>query len=322
MPLSVDPDFQTAWGPIASAMASVPKVAVHDVATKRARFDAAMPAFVSLIPDSPDVETAVFQVDSYDGAKISVHGFTKKSVDALSPGPAILHVHGGGMIVGSVGSFERTLAIEVQQTGIPLYSVEYRLAPEAKDTSLVQDCYAALVWLGQNAKQLNIDPTRIAILGESAGGGIAAGVALMARDQNLQPPLAKQILTYPMLDDRNLTPNPALAQLASWTYDDNITGWTALLGEKAGNLNADVSYYAAPARAKSLAGLPPTFIYVGELDIFRDEDIAYAQRLAAENISVEFHLFPGVPHAFELYCPDTRTAKTALELRRRALQSF
>ena len=202
-------------------------------------------------------------------------------------------------------------------------SVEYRLAPEHPGTTLVDDCYAGLVWLSQNAQKFNIDPTRIAVMGESAGGGIAAGVALMARDKNLQPPLAKQILIYPMLDDRNLIPNEALEALPLvWTNADNITGWTALLGDKAGKPDADVSPYCAPSRVKSVVGLPPTYIDVGGLDLFRDEDLLYAQRLAAENINTEFHLYPGLPHGFELFATSIDASKRANENRQKAILGF
>jgi acetyl esterase/lipase len=186
----------------------------------------------------------------------------------------------------------------------------------------VEDCYAGLTWLHANAQKFNVDPTRIAVKGESAGGGLAAGVALMARDKNLSPPLAKQILIYPMLDDRTKE-DAALVPFASWSYVDNVTGWTALLGaNKAGKAEADVPIYCAPARAKSLKGLPSTYIDVGTLDIFRDEDIEYAQRLAKENIDVEFHLYPGLPHAFELTGAKTNATKRALENRMRAMMSF
>ncbi|KAJ4512028.1 hypothetical protein HRR83_005977 [Exophiala dermatitidis] len=324
MPLSYDPDYFKSWGPKLALIAGVPKPALHDIAARRAGFDGSIHAMGSSLPDSPGVETAVHQIDTHDGTRISVYSFIpKKSASgessAADPGPAILHCHGGGMILGSVELFKKALAIEAGMVNMSIFSVEYRLAPEAKDTSLVQDCYAGLVWLIQNAKQFNVDPARIAIMGESAGGGIAAGVALMARDKNLQPPLAKQVLTYPMLDDRNLTPDPALVPFAVWTYEDNITAWTALLGDKAGKEDADVSYYAAPARAKSLSGLPPTYLLVGDLDIFRDEVLEYARRLAKENINLELHVFPGVPHGFDLWCPETVAARTALTLRHRAL---
>lgn len=224
--------------------------------------------------------------------------------------------------MGSVQMFAKPLARLVSETSVSIFSVDYRLAPENTGTIPVEDCFASLIWLQQNAQKHNIDPARIALFGESAGGGLAAGVTLMARDRNIQPPIAKQILIYPMLDDRNMTGNEAIEPLAFWKTQDNIVAWTALLGDKAGKPDADVSPYTAPARAERLAGVPPAYIDVGSLDIFRDESIAYATRLLAEDVSTELHVYPGVPHAFEPIAPNISIAKRAYENRLMALLSF
>lgn len=157
-------------------------------------------------------------------------------------------------------------------------------------------------------------------MGESAGGGIAAGVALMARDKKLSPPLAKQILVYPMLDYKNTKPVPSLAKYYIWTEESNLTGWTALLGDRieAG----DVSHYASPTYAKDLSGLPSTYVDCGTLDLFRDEDTDYVRRLAAANVDVEYHLYPGVPHAFEMLAPSITLTQQSNANRMRALKSF
>jgi acetyl esterase/lipase len=174
----------------------------------------------------------------------------------------------------------------------------YRVAPEVIHPTPAEDCYAALVWLNREAKSFGIDNSRIAVVGLSAGGGLAAAVALMARDRNLQPPLAKQILLSPMLDDRNLeSTDSALEPFATWSWDDNWTGWNALLNNKAGS--ADIPAYAAPARAESLIGLPSAYIDVGTLDIFAQENKQYALRLRDAGVQVEWHLYTGVPHGFE-----------------------
>jgi acetyl esterase/lipase len=146
--------------------------------------------------------------------------------------------------------------------------VEYRLAPEHRYPTPVEDCYSGLQWLAGHADELDVDPERIAVMGDSAGGGLAAAVALMSRDRG-GPTLAHQILIYPMLDDRNTSPDPEIVPFAVWSYDDNITGWGALLGEAVGG--ASVSPYAAPARAIDLSGLPSCYLKVGQLDIFRDD---------------------------------------------------
>ena len=154
-------------------------------------------------------------------------------------------------------------------------------------------------------------------MGDSGGGGLAAGVVLMAHDRDV--PLARQVLIYPMLDDRNTTPDPNLAPFAGWSYDDNYTGWHALLGDRIGT--DDVSEYAAPARAADVSGLPPTYIETGELDIFHDESIEYARRIAASGTSIELHVHPGCPHGFDRL-GDIPVVRRAFADRHRVLRSI
>ncbi|KIW90847.1 uncharacterized protein Z519_08630 [Cladophialophora bantiana CBS 173.52] len=322
MALKYDPEYFKAFEPMIPMLAARPKPAVHDIEGRRKGFEAAISLLTGSLPESPDVEQKEHIITTPAGVTLPVYSFIKKGA-SKTPGPAILHCHGGGMILGSVAMVAQGIAWEVQQTGVPIFSVEYRLAPESQGENLVEDCYAGLVWLSQNASKFNVDPARIAVFGESAGGGLAAGVALMARDKGLSPPLAKQILIYPMIDDRNLVPNEQLEPFAFWKTEDNITGWTALLGaDKVGKHDVDVSQYCVPARAKSVANLPPTYIDIGGLDIFRDEDIEYAKRIAMEDIEVEFHLYPGVPHAFEIIAPNATVTKRAWEHRLKAMMSF
>jgi acetyl esterase/lipase len=164
-----------------------------------------------------------------------------------------------------------------------------------------------------------VDPARIAVMGDSAGGGLAAGVCLLARDRG-GPPVAQQLLIYPMLDDRAQMPDPQLLPFLTWTYDDNVTGWAALLGDSAGT--DAVSPYAAPARATDVSGLPDTYIDVGDLDIFRDEDITYAQRLADAGVPTELHLHPGCPHAFETLARKADVSRRAISDRMRRLRTL
>jgi acetyl esterase/lipase len=197
--------------------------------------------------------------------------------------------------------------------------VDYRIAPEHPHPTPVEDCDAALRWLAANAAALGVDPARIGVMGDSAGGGLAAGVCLLARDRG-DPPVAQQLLIYPMLDDRIHTPDTRLLPFLTWTYDDNVTGWAALLGDNAG---ADaVPPYAAPARATGLTGLPATYIDVGDLDIFRDEDIAYARRLSDAGVPTELHLHPGCPHAFEILARGADVSRRAIGDRIRRLRTF
>jgi len=156
------------------------------------------------------------------------------------------------------------------------------------------------------------------VMGDSAGGGLAAGVALIARDRGV--PLAKQILVFPMLDDRTTVPDPELVDFAGWTYENNEMGWRALLGDAIGG--PDVSPYAAPARATDLAGLAPAYLDVGELDIFRDEDVEYCRRLGTAGVSVELHVHPGVAHGFDMTLADAQVTQRALADRCRTLAAL
>lgn len=224
------------------------------------------------------------------------------------------------MIVGNFGLFDASLSRYVSASGVPLLSVDYRAAPEHPHPAPVEDSYAGLRWLGDHATELGVDPARIAVMGDSAGGGLAAAVALLARDRG-GPSVARQILLFPMLDDRNTEPDPEIAPFAAWTHDDNATGWDALLGD-AQLGGPDVPAYAAPARATDLAGLPAAYVEVGQLDIFRDEDLEYARRLSRAGVPVEFHLHPGVPHEFDAVAFDSDVARRALADRVRVLASL
>jgi acetyl esterase/lipase len=184
--------------------------------------------------------------------------------------------------------------------------------------TLAEDVFAGLTWLLAHAGQLGIDPARVAVMGDSGGGAPAAGAAILARDRGLA--LARQILVYPMLDDRNQTPDPARAAYLTWTYDHNYTAWSAVLGDQLGT--GYVSPVAAPARLENPKGLAAAYIDVGDLDIFRDEDIAYAQNLALAGVPVELHVHPGVPHGWERFAPHCSSARRAMADRLRAVTSI
>jgi acetyl esterase/lipase len=223
--------------------------------------------------------------------------------------PGVYHTHGGGMVMGTSRTGADELALWVDEVGVVAVSVEYRLAPEHPHPAPVEDCYAGLVWTGEHCDELGIDPSRLIIAGGSAGGGLAAGTALMARDRG-GPVLSHQMLMCPMLDDRGITQSSQeLDGEGVWDRTSNVTGWTALLGDARGG--PGVSPYAAPARAQDLTGLPATFIDVGSVETFRDEDIEYAARLSQAGISVEFHLWPGGFHGFDGMAPQTALAQAA-----------
>lgn len=212
---------------------------------------------------------------------------------------ALLHVHGGGMILGSARSMRHGPAGIAAALGIPVSSVEYRLAPEYPFPAPQEDCLASLRWLADHAEALGVDAARIGIIGESAGGGLAAGTALMTRDQG-GPALAAQFLTYPMLDHRTGGPdclwrNPGTGEFI-WTRSANQFGWGALRGAYQ-PVDARKGWFS-PALADDLSGLPPTWIGTGSLDLFLDENLDYARRLSAVGVPVELHSYPGAPHAF------------------------
>ncbi|RAO74155.1 uncharacterized protein BHQ10_010167 [Talaromyces amestolkiae] len=321
MALQIDPEL----GAILKARAGgVPPFSAVDPANfeaKRIVHAQLMSAVDQRLSMPDDIEISTFHARALEGHDIPIYRFHSLSDnDNSSRRSAIVYVHGGGMVLGRALDQKNSLAIQVSCTGVQVFSVEYRLAPEHPHPTLVEDVYAAVSWLSTNAEQFGIDRARIAVMGESAGGGIAAGVALLARDRGLHPPLAKQILICPMLDDRNNKPVPEIEAFAIFKVEENIRCWRAVLGHKYGT--DEVPCYAAPVRAESIQGLPCTYIDVGNLDIFRDEIFLYASRLASANIQTEFHLYPGVPHGFDGIGRDITITKSAMENRKRAIISF
>ncbi|MGV9774762.1 alpha/beta hydrolase [Streptosporangium sp. NPDC003464] len=232
--------------------------------------------------------------------------------------PGIYWIHGGGMMFGNLEAEDPWLVDYAVQVGCVVVSVEYRLAPEHPHPAPVEDCYAGLLWTAKNAAELGIDPERLAVAGVSAGGGLAAGTVLLARDRG-GPALAFQLLICPMLDDRNTTPSShEFTEAVVWDRAANLLGWASLLGDDAGT--DGVSPYAAPARATDLSGLPPAYVDVGELEVFRDECIDYAQRLVRAGVSTEFHLYPGAFHGFDMVLPDVEISRRAVAERMVALR--
>lgn len=227
-----------------------------------------------------------------------------------TPLAAVYHTHGGGMIIGDNRMGVPQLLDWAEELQFVVVSVEYRLAPECPHPGPVEDCYAGLLWTAANAEELGIEPERIVVAGASAGGGLAAALALMARDRG-GPPLAGQLLMCPMLDDRNDTPSSwQMEGHGVWDHTANQTGWTALLGDARGG--PDVSPYAAPARAADLSGLPPAFIDVGSAETFRDEDVTYAGRIWQAGGIAELHVWPGGFHGFTMMAPEAAISREAI----------
>ncbi|MCB2072701.1 MAG: alpha/beta hydrolase [Novosphingobium sp.] len=213
--------------------------------------------------------------------------------------PALLNIHGGGYVIGAPEQNDAANRARALILGCPIVATSYRLAPKTAFPGAVEDCYAALCWMHDNAGDLGIDPARIAISGESAGGGHAAALTLHARAKG-GPAICFQLLDSPMLDDRTGSagePHPYCGEFA-WTAEHNRFGWRSLLGMEPGG--ADVPDAAVPARAADLSGLPAAFVIVGSLDLFLEEDIEYARRLARAGVPVELHVIPGGYHGFGL----------------------
>ncbi|MBW0102743.1 alpha/beta hydrolase [Pseudonocardia sp. KRD291] len=229
--------------------------------------------------------------------------------DQVSGAPVVYWCHGGGMFMGDRATGAAQFCDWVEQLGVVVVSVEYRLAPEHPDPAPVEDCYAGLVWTAQNAAGFSADASSLVVGGASAGGGLAAGVALLARDRG-GPAIAGQLLVYPMLDDRNDTGSTLQFEgVGVWDRISNRTGWDALLGGRRGT--ADVSPYAAPARARDLSGLPPAYVDVASTETFRDEDVAYATALWNAGVQAELHVWPGGFHGFDGFVPDADLSRRA-----------
>ena len=276
------------------------------------------------MPDDPTLDEQTERVGAiredrvipgYQGAEIVVSIY--RPANPQADGPGIYHIHGGGMIGGNRFGGVQGFLPYVASHGAVVVSVEYRLAPEFPDPVPVEDSYAGLVWTAEHASELGIDLSRLIVAGGSAGGGLSAGVTLMARDRK-GPELRASLLICPMLDDRNDTASSHQIQgIGVWDRTSNDTGWDALLGDRRGT--DDVSIYAAPARAQDLSGLPPTFIDVGSADLFRDEDTAFASSIWAAGGDAELHVWPGGYHGFELLVPMAALSQDAYQARRRWL---
>jgi acetyl esterase/lipase len=324
MTYTLDPELQAAVEQMMATAAAQGRIvervpaAQGDWRSQRTAAESALAAWEATAAAHGEITRSDFEVMSADGFAVPLRWYTPPGHDISAAGPAAVYLHGGGMFLGSVDLYDRYVAAYVADSGVPLLAVDYRRAPEAPHPVPVEDCYSGLRWLVEHAGELGVAPDRVAVMGDSGGGGLAAGVALMARERG--PALARQILIYPMLDDRNTVLDPALMPFAGSTHDVRNSGWSALLGDAVGG--PDVPDIAAPARAKDLSGLPSTYVEVGELDILRDESIDYARRIAAAGISVELHVHPGCPHGFERASSEPDVVRRSRADRIRALRGF
>jgi len=287
--------------------------AIADIKERRNTVDSLLRMMIAELPPIENVVMEDRNIPGPDGSpEVGVRIY--KPVDVSASLPGMFFIHGGGMIMGSIEGENLKAAMLCETIQAVVVSVEYRLAPENPHPAPVQDCYEALVWMSKNATELGFDPERLAIVGGSAGGGLAIATALMARDQEF-PKLCFQMANYPMIDDRNETPSSKeITNVGIWDREANLEAWDWYLGGK------PADEYAAPARAKNLSDLPPTFIDVGEIDLFRDEDIEFATRLLQAGVTTELHVYPGAYHASEAFAPDAELSKQIWAKRIEALK--
>ena len=240
-----------------------------------------------------------------DRSQIRLRIYRPKTMKSTTP--ALFWLHGGGYILGKPEQDDRCCIQYVREMGIVVVSVDYRYAPEHPFPCALEDSYAAMKWVYSNALQLGIDPGRIAMGGESAGGGLAAALVQLTCDRNEVKPIF-QLLAYPMLDDRSSIRTDMVDHgFLTWNQDSNRFGWESYLGRKCGS--TDVPEYSVPARHADLSGLPPTWLGVGTLDLFYDEDVAYAQRLEDCGVPCELCVVEGAFHGFDMWVPDLKVAQ-------------
>ena len=307
----IDPDVR---GPLDQLLQLMPGGfnAVADIVERRA---AALQLLAALeVPPNPNVVSADRAIPGPQGAPdIMVRVY--RPVDATGTLPGIYFIHGGGMILGNMDGEDPVASTICERVDAVVVSVEYRLAPEHPYPAAVEDCYAGLAWMARNTAELGFDADRLAVYGGSAGGGLTIATSMLARDRGF-PALRFQMPIYPMIDDRNETPSShEITDIGIWDRSANIEAWRWYLG------NGKPDHYAAPARAEDLAGLPATFIDVGTVDLFRDEDIAFATRLMQAGVPTELHVNPGAYHAAEMLAPEAPLSERIWARRIEALRS-
>jgi acetyl esterase/lipase len=260
-----------------------------------------------------DIDRQEVTITRADGAQIPLTILTPAGADlTAATAPSIYWIHGGGMIMG-----DRYSQIDIPldwlvRFGATVFSVDYRLAPEVSGTTLVEDCYAGLVWVAEYAHQYGADPSKIIVAGTSAGGGLAAGTTLLARDRS-GPAIAAQVLICPMLDHRNNSNSSLQFEgPAVWSRDANAFGWSSVLKDTP---ESAVPAYVSPALAPDLSGLPTTYIDAGSAEVFRDEDVTYATRIWEAGGQAELHVWAGGFHGFDALFPHVRVAATARRTR-------
>ena len=298
----LDPELK---GPIKMMLDQMPPMHFDNIPAARAASEQMMATMKEQMPVIPGVVTEDRAVPGpKDSPDVAVRIYRpEEQVGRL---PALLWIHGGGYMLGDIEQEDFTSKTFALAGECVVVSVEYRLAPEHPYPAPLEDCYAALIWLSAHAEELGVH-SRIAIGGASAGGGLAAGLALLARDR-AEVKVSFQLLVYPMLNDCNIIPaGQTLPDTLFWTRENNLFGWRSYLGCEPGR--EGISCYAAAYRATNLEGLPPAYIAVGDLDLFAREDIDYSQRLIETGVPTELHVYPGGCHAFDMLVPAADISK-------------
>jgi acetyl esterase/lipase len=300
---------------LAAALPSIPSFDLTDI--QRARQERQALAAARRASWSPPegvvlTDHEVVAPDGQPGPRVRV--YSPRTLDRSVP--CLYWMHGGGHIMGELEQDDPMLTDLVAGVGCVAVSVDWRRAPEQPFPAATEDAYDGLVWVADNAAELRAHPSRIVIGGASSGGGLAAALALMARDRE-GPAIAYQMLLYPMLDDRELTlSSRGVVHPQLWNVTRNRTAWRYYLGELSDS--SEVPPYAAPARATDLADLPATWLATGELDLFADEDVAYAQALMSAGVSTELHVYAGAYHGFDLFAPTAAVSSRYLRDRQEA----
>ncbi|WP_061291000.1 alpha/beta hydrolase [Herbidospora cretacea] len=311
--LNIDDELAGVVAALAAAIPPSPPV-VGDWQTRRATIDGLYSWLAATATSDDRVEVVDFTVPASDGHTVPLRLYKPPTV----PSVLVVYLHGGGLIAGSIDGYDHVCRRYAAEAGVAVIAVDYRLAPESPFPAAVEDCVAAVRWTIDHARE-RVPGARVAIMGDSAGGGLAAATALACHERAIGP-LAAQILIYPMLDDRTAHAAEDVAPFLTWSAGDNITGWQAYLGDRYGT--DDVPASASVARAGSLRGLPAAYLEVGQLDLFCAETVLYATRLMEHGVAVNLSVRPGAFHGFDQFAPDSLLAWKAFADRVAFLQSL
>ncbi|ROV93879.1 hypothetical protein VPNG_09531 [Cytospora leucostoma] len=301
-PPFVDPTYWRLLG----GQTPAPKPPDTDLYAIRNATTATTKAASDALPFPAGMTTTVNTATAADGGKFNITRFVplavQQSQDTSPPRRAVVYAFGSGLVAGSVAVSYNIIANFAEQTATQVFAPDYRLAPEHPYPAALDDVYTCITWLQAHAVDLNVDPARIVTFGQSAGGTLTAAAALKARDEGLKPPIAAQVLRYPMLDDQTqMDPQDPRLPFLTWSPSSNTVAWKAYLGkiDETQQGSAPVPYTATPARADDLHNLPSAYLSVGGLDLFRDETVNFAARLSSHDVKVHLDVYPGVPHGFD-----------------------